>query len=331
MLKVGVVGLGMGRWHLQNYSKLKNVEIAALCDVDESRLKPAAEEFKVKRTYTDYRKMAQDKDLDAVSIAVPNFLHLPITLEFLEAGKDVLVEKPMARTAEEAEKMVRKAKETKRLLMVNMNHRWLPHFSALKKMAVEKKFGEIYYIRSRWLRNSTFSEEMKKTVWFANKEKSGGGTLLDLGVHILDLGLWVMDDFQPVSVSATVQRKFYREVDDFASALIRFKDDKVLQLETSWETHRGDEFAMTVLGTKAGAETLPSLRVYTKESGVPCETTFRLPESSAESSSISHFVECVTKKKSPEPAGASGEKGMLLVRILKAIYQSAETGKEVRL
>ena len=332
MLKVGVVGCGgMGVWHLKKYSELPNVKIVAVCEINEVLLKKAAEEYKVPRLFTDYRKMAKMEGLDAVSIVLPNFLHLPVTLEFLNAGKDVLCEKPMARTYAEAEKMVKKAKEKKRVLMVNMNHRWRPEFFTLKEFADAGQFGDIYYLKARWLRNHTFKEEQKKNVWFAQKDKSGGGTLIDIGVHMLDLGLWILKDFEPVSVSAVVYNKFHAEVDDLASALIRFRDGKTLSLETSWEAHLKDSWSISVLGVKAGAQAshVNPLKVFRKENGLPSETLYELPpEFPAEKSSVGNFITAVKTRKTLEP---SGEKGAHLVRILEAIYRSAKNGKEINL
>ena len=222
--------------------------------------------------------------------------------------------------------MVKKAKDKKRVLMVNMNHRWRPENSLLKELAESGRFGEIYYLHARWLRNKTFNEEQKKNLWFANKEKSGGGTLIDIGIHMLDLSLWIMDDFQPVSVSASVYNKFYAGVDDLASALIRFKNGKTLHLETSWEAHLKDDWSISLLGTRAGCHTSP-FTVFGKENGFPSETTYQLPaELPAEKSSVGNFITAVKTGKTLEP---SGEKGALLVRILEAIYLSAQKRREV--
>lgn len=210
--------------------------------------------------------------------------------------------------------------------MVNMNYRWGLEFSMLKNLVTKGAFGEIYYLKARYLRNSTFNEKIKKTSWFANKERAGGGALFDIGVHILDLGLWFLDDFEPVSVYASVYQKFHQEVDDFTSALIKFKDGKTLSLETCWEAHLKDRLSLSILGTKAGSETSP-LKTYEKHFGIPCETDYHLPsDTPAEKTSVGHFVSCVKERKKPEP---SGEMGVKVMRILEAIYRSSQTGREV--
>ncbi len=174
--------------------------------------------------------------------------------------------------------------------------------------------------------HKTFSEEQKKYLWFANKEKSGGGTLIDIGVHMLDLSLWIMDDFQPVSVTASVYNKFYSGVDDLASALIRFRNGSTLLLETSWEAHLKDDWSISLLGAKAGCHTSP-FTVFSKENGVPVETAYQLPaEFPTEKSSIGNFITAVRARKTMEP---SGQQGAHLVKILEALYLSAKKGKEV--
>jgi len=321
----------MGRWHLEHFSKLKDVKLVAACEVNETLLKKAGADFQIPHLFTDYHQMAEMEGLDAVSIVLPNYLHLPVTITFLESGKDVLVEKPMAMNAREAERMAQKARDKERILMVHMNHRWQPGFTTVKKLVEAGRFGEIYYLKARWHRNRTFDEDQKKRVWFTDKKKAGGGALLDIGVHILDLALWIMDDFEPISVSASVYNKFHSEVDDFASALIRLKGNRLVSLETSWEAHLKDEFSLTVLGTRAGASvsTTSPLLIWEKMDGLTTETICRLPSDlPAEKTSVGHFVSVLKTRKTPE---TSAEKGVKTMRILDAIYRSAALGKEVKL
>lgn len=226
MVKVGIIGLGMGVSHLEGYSRVPDVKIFALCDLNETLLKEQAKKFEVPHTFSNYHKMLEMEELDVVTIALPNFLHCPVTLDALEAGKHVLVEKPMAMNGLEAEKMVKKAREKKKVLAVAMNYRFSPEKVFLKKMIEKGELGEIYYVRAISLRRKTFSQEFcqsnDRRTWFIRKEKAGGGALIDMGPHLLDLAMWFCDDFEPVSVYGVTSHKMKNgDIDDLSSALIK--------------------------------------------------------------------------------------------------------------
>jgi len=270
MIKVGVIGLGMGQNHLHGYNKIPEVKIWAIADLEEERLKSFSQEYSVPHSFKDYRELLKLKELEVVSIALPNFLHCPVTIETLEAGKDVLVEKPMALNSEEAEKMVKVARKKKRILMVGMNYRYLPEMEVLKRFIEQGELGDIYYIKAVALRKRTFPKD--STSWFKNKQKSGGGGLVDMGPHMVDLSLWLADNFDVASVYGVTYNKFM-PVDDLASALVKLSNGVTINLEISWETFTRPQFFLSLFGTKGGAMTNPlkcnlsGNRIYKRNTG----------------------------------------------------------------
>jgi predicted dehydrogenase len=252
---VAVIGLGMGQGHLRNYSAIPEVQILAIADIDEDRLKTCTDTFNVPRPCTDYREVLAMPDINAVSICLPNFLHAPVTIEALQAGKHVLVEKPMAMSAQEAQAMLAEAARQGKTLAVSMNYRWdfNPDSHYLKQLITQGKLGEVYYIRSASLRRRTFLRGQKS--WFSQKQRSGGGALIDMGPHMIDLAMWFAGDFTPVQVSGVTRTALMvdTDVDDLASALIRLKGGATIALESTWESFTQPGLTVTVLGTRGGA------------------------------------------------------------------------------
>ena len=324
MIKAGVIGLGIGQSHLHGYSKTPGVKVWAIADLEEERLKRFSQEYSVPHSFKEYQELLKLKELDVVSVALPNFLHCPVTIEALEAGKHVLVEKPMALNSQEAEKMVKVARERKRILMVGMNYRYLPEIQILKKFIEQGELGDIYYIKAVALRRRSILSP-----WFEDKEKSGGGGLIDMGPHMLDLSMWIADDFNAVSVYGITYNKFM-PVDDLASALIKLSNGATINLEISWEAFTKSQIFLNLFGTKGGAMTNP-LKIYQNAGDTTVEITPEIEKGNFTSKihrEIAHFIRCVREKKEPS---SSGEKGLRVMRVLDAIYESARTGKEVRI
>jgi len=340
---VGVIGLGMGLNHARHYRRCPQAELIALCDLDEKRRRDAQVEFGPQvRVLPRLEELLALPDLEAVSIAVPNFLHAPLTLQALRAGKHVLCEKPLAMNAAEAAEMVRVARSLGRKLMVHFNVRFTPAVVAVKAAVDAGALGPIYYARSVWHRNRGIPG---LGGWFTSRDRSGGGALIDLGVHRLDLAMYLMGLPRPVSVSGVTYsqlgaRLAAREekpfdVDDLAAAFIRFDNGAALTLETSWASNtplREDQWTQ-FLGLEGGALIRNLHEGYEFEAllfrdvdGEVQQKTLPLP--SDPPSAQAHFVECIREDREPS---ATGEQGVTVMRILDAIYESARTGAEVRL
>ncbi len=331
---VGVVGLGMGRHHLREFAACPRAEILALCDIDQSRLRTAQEEFGAKHVFTDYRKMLQLPGLQAVSVVTPNRLHMPQTIAALQAGLHVMCEKPLAMNYAQAQRMVAEAKRRRRILMMHYNGRFCPESFFLKRYVEEGRLGRIYFAKAAYIRRRGIP---RLGSWFTQKAQSGGGALIDIGVHALDLALWLMGYPKPVEVVGGVYAKFGPalasktqpfDVDDLSCGLIRFADGATLFLEASWHSNIArDAFSVHLLGTKAGAERNGGVHIYGEEAGAtvdwtPQRYTERVP------SAQEHFVDCILSGRKPI---APGEEGMQTVRILEAIYKSAARGRAVHL
>ena len=350
MIKVGVIGTGgISGVHLGGYSRNPNVEIYALCDINEKNLAKRAEEYKVSRTFTDYREMLALKELDAVSVCAWNSAHAECAIAALRAGKHVLCEKPMALNTAQAQEMEKAAKENGKLLMIGFVRRFGNDCAVLKDFIDSGSFGEIYYAKAQYLRRKGCPGG-----WFGDKSRSGGGPLIDLGVHVIDLCRYLMGGPQPVSVygatfnklgdrrhikdargysSTVVSKDDIFDVEDMATALIRFDNGAVLSVEASFSLNiEKDVGNIELFGTKAGCKLDPELTIFTDMNDYLANV--KLAQSTALSfdglfdNEINHFVECIETGK---PCRNPAQDGVTLMKILDGIYESARTGHEVLL
>ena len=350
-LKVAVIGNGgISGVHLRGYSLNPDVEIYALCDINEERLNRRGDEYHVDpaRRFTDVNEMlAACPEIEAVSVCTWNAAHAQCAIAALNAGKHVLCEKPMAMTVEEAEAMQAAAEKNNRLLMIGFVRRFGNDCAIMKDFIDNGYFGDIYYAKATYLRRKGCPGG-----WFGDKARSGGGPLIDLGVHIIDLCRYLMGNPKPVSVygatfnklgnrsniksqagyvSQTKENADIFNVEDLATAMIRFDNGSVLQIEASFSLNiEKDEGVLQFFGTKAGAKLDPELTIYSEMNDYM--TNVKLANSTALSfdglfeNEINHFVECVRTGK---PCRNPAQDGVTLMKILTGIYKSAETGHEV--
>ncbi len=342
-IRVGVVGLGMGRHHAKVYAASPLARLVAICDVDEKRLAEYQALYPQARAYTSYEELFASGQVDAVSVALPNYLHDTVAIAALEAGVHVLCEKPMAVSAPRAQAMLDAARAAGKKLMIHFNYRYQPASQYLKRYVDEGHLGELYYARTRWLRARGVP---KPGGWFGIKELSGGGPVIDLGVHRLDLALWLMGYPKAISVSASafdlVGRRFAQEmgvrydVEDLATALIRLDNGVTLQMEASWVggTDLREDMLTAIYGVNGAAihrnmnegydfEALALqesdgtlVQISPKRYGAPCP------------SAVDDFLRCIDDGCELE---AKPEHGLELMRIIDAIYLSSAQGREVRL
>lgn len=347
-LKVGIIGIGsISETHIAAYLKNDNVELYAFCDLDEKRLSYMAEKYKILHTYTDMNEMLSLKELDAVSVCTWNSAHAACTIAALNAGKHVLCEKPMSISEEDAKTMKEAAERNNKLLMIGFVRRFGNDCKILKEFIDMDYLGEIYYAKATYLRRKG-----NPGGWFGDKSRSGGGPLIDLGVHVIDLVRYSIGNPKPISVyGATFHKladrknirgkKFYQsasasehdicDVEDLATAMIRFDNGAVLSIEASFSLNiKNDEGKIELFGTKGGAKLNPELEIYNELndylSNITLDAETALSFDGLFENEINHFVSCLTD-------GATcispAEDGIDIMRILDAIYESAKTGHEV--
>lgn len=326
--RIAVIGLGgiAQLVHLPILSKLPNVTIAAVSDKNKSRLKGVSEKYNIKNTYLDYNEMLLKEEIEGVIIATPTDTHADIAVDCLKAKKDVLVEKPIARNLEEAKLIQAAAKKNKKQVMVGMNLRYRPDAMLMRSLVNSGELGDIFYIRCGWLRKQSSDQK-----WFLNKSLSGGGVIIDLGILVLDLGLWIMKDSKLKSVSVQKFNHTTKDVEDSAMGLIRFNDDRIITFEVSWGLHsEWDKFHLAAFGTKGTAHLNP-LRAYKRlESGhvdytLPTTNTTNLYRKSFENE-LKHFVAAVRDN---SPMVSTCDDAVFLMELVQAIYSSAELKKEI--
>lgn len=333
-VRLGVIGLGIGSLHTRNLKNAPDVEVAAICDINEERLQKVSAECGISKTFTDYKEMLKQDWIDGVIVATPNYLHAPLTIDCLEAGKHVMCEKPISVCAADAEKMVEAAKRTGNTLMMGFNNRFRGDSQLLKKFVEAGELGEIYYAKTGWVRRKGIPTGTGS--WFTTKAKAGGGPLIDLGVHVLDLTLWLMGNPRPISVMGSAYAKFGPraaeerggtfDVEDLATGLIKLDNGATLFLEASWASHVGKEQIYTsLMGTEGGAD-LDPLRIYKDLHGVSTDLSPQFRQANGHEMEVRHFVECLREGKEPI---STGQHGLDIMRILDAIYLSMETGRGV--
>ncbi len=334
VINTGVIGLGMGRGHARGFDACPDARVAVLCDSDEQRLAEESEKYPDALTCSDYRQMLEMEDLDAVAVALPNYLHAPVTLDLLRAGKHVLCEKPMAMNAGEAETMKAEAEARNRILMLHFNMRFMSTAATLRPLVDAGEFGKIYHITTTYTRRNGYPHPGS---WFGQRARSGGGPLIDLGVHRLDLALWLMDYPPPASVlgcnydllAKEKMADFDFDCEDFSAALIRFADGSSMYLASSWDGHQAQdsEITMNIYGARASAfERDGELTLCADDAGEP--SVRRLGAEEPQETPQQHFIRTIRNGAEPGPSAAHG---VTVMRLLDAIYESARTGKEVRL
>lgn len=346
VVRVGIVGLGWpGMRHLEAYLKHPEVEIAAVCDANAELRTSVQREYAIERGFGDLDSMLALDDLEAVSICTPNYLHEPMVCAALAAGKHVLCEKPLAATLEQGERIAAAARASDRVCMIGFSRRYREDSIAVKSLIERGELGHIYHARTGWIRRR-WNPSVRG--WFLSKAHSGGGPLIDLGVHMLDLALWFMGNPRAVAVSGAISHHFSErlgrgtpvDVEDMATAYVRLENGATIVLETCWFAFAGvgDHVFCQIFGTNGGAKLelgttnhVPPVEVYLDHGDVPVVTTPILGPNDFAVSFQNETREFIAAIQEERPPASTVEHGLEILRILDAIYRSAESGSEVRL
>ena len=347
--RVGIIGIGgiFKGAHIGEYLEDDRLEVVALCDIIEERATEIRDKyFPNAAVYTDFRELLKDESIDSVDICTPNYLHSIIAVAAFEAGKHVFCEKPDAVNVEEVLKMNRAAEKAGKTLMIMRNNRFSEGSQYAKKFIESGAMGEIYCGRCGWQRRRGIPG---KGGWFTTKAQSGGGPLIDLGVHMIDLAIWLMGNPKPVTVTGSTYCKFADsdtsdsvnsdfgdkvsdgtfDVEDLAMGTIRFDNGAQLQIEFSWASNIKHENRFVELrGTKAGLSWHDGdVEIFTEMHGEGCDIhPASLHPNKEHVKNLINFYDVVIDGKEPV---FKPQQGIDMIKILCAIYKSAETGREV--
>lgn len=337
ILNVGVIGVGhIGRSHLQQYTKNSRVKIVAIADINKEVLAEVKKEFGVPQSFTDYRRLLRLKRLHAVSICTPPFAHAENTLAAAKSGKHVLCEKPMAMNATEAFQMVAACRKARVLLGIASGRARLHNeVRAAKKIVDSGALGRIYYgrVSTYRRRGRPGMDILVNSKWFLDSRKAGGGALADIGCYDIDVMLYLLNSPQPKTVSAFTHRGLPHDlprgvrfdVEEHASALVRFQNGLVVIFETTWAANMGNGDGFRLFGTRGGLQSGP-LRLFSEQGGVQLDCSAQVGPGGGWDGVVNDFVEACLEHRAPITPGEDGLKGM---QIIEGAYRSAAMGKEV--
>lgn len=347
-IRIGVIGAGtiaeVG--HLPYYQKHPNVELSAIVDMNFPRAQSIAQKFGIPNAYQTAEELFESEQIDAVSICTSNNSHIPLARLAFENGADVLIEKPIGIDYTDANQLAKEASNKKRICMVGMTHRFRNDANAMKRFIDNGDVGDIYYAKARILRRRG-----TPSGWFTDKSISGGGPLMDIGVHVLDLAWWILGKPEPRSATGHLVKGIGRystemlsrwnsaqslnkentifDVEDFGTALLRFNNGVVLHLEVSWAINGAQDegLKVDVFGTKGGIS-LDPLCFYTEKNNIFLESKLAIEKNNSMEAEIDHFVECVLTRKPPIIPAEDGAK---ILGVLEGINLSSELKREVHL
>ncbi|MCX8131810.1 MAG: Gfo/Idh/MocA family oxidoreductase [Clostridia bacterium] len=343
-IRYGCVGAGgIAEYkHLNGYSKIDCVEISAICDNNTEAAKRLAEKYNIPNVFSDYKEMLHKTELDFISVCTPNFLHEPVTVEALKKGVHVHCEKPVALNSQEVQEMIKIKNLSGKKLMVALNNRFTNESYFVKKYIEEGYLGEIYHAKCGWRRKRGIPG---KGGWFTNKELSGGGPLIDLGVHFLDLVMYFMGYPEASTVTGVTYSKFAEnnsrnswnygknntgiyDVEDFAAGFIRLKNEATIDFEFNWASNIEKEYNYyELLGTKGGISFADGKLKLFSEVLDTCVSI--CPDTNYPSMAVNefeHFIDCIRSDNEPV---STPEESLMLMKIIDGIYSSAEIKREI--
>jgi predicted dehydrogenase len=341
IVRIGIVGMGIGRHNAMGFARSARSKVVALCDLLEERMQDVAKDLpEPVRFFTSHEEMCRDPEIDAIFVGTPNQYHVPVALEAVRNGKHVMVTKPLSDSVAAARSLVEAAEAAGVVNMMSLSTRFDPRTQQVGKYVQQGTFGEIYYGRARSVRRSGIPS------WSAGFIQQGGGAFRDMGVHVLDSAWWLMGMPRPVSVTGVGGAKFgprglgYWDfkpqpelgpkyaADDYAGGVIRFEGGAGLQVESFWASHQPDDLQIELFGTEAGAKVFPPT-LYRTVADLPQDTPLPLPLSPMVWQLMAdHFNECVLDG---VPCAAPLRHGLIVQEMMEALLESAEQGREITL
>lgn len=328
--KIAVIGLGTVAQlvHLPIITKLKDVDITAVAETNKNRLNTVSEKFSIKQKYPDHKSLLEKAEFDAAIIATPTSTHKDIALDFLKAGKNLLIEKPISTTLQDAKTIDAYAEKTNCKVVVGMNLRFRPDAMLMRSLVNSGELGEISYINCSWIRKQSSDQK-----WFVKQNYSGGGVMFDLGINLFDLSLWLLNFPKIQSVSVKKFNYNTDNVEDSAVGMIKIKDGAVINFDVSWSLHsESDGFNLAVYGSD-GTATLNPLKAFRRISSnkidlAPNTKSMKNLFKKSYENELKHFVGSI---KGNYPIISSSSDAVKRMELMQALYKSAELNKEIEL
>lgn len=343
-LRLAFIGTGgIAGLQLKTLAEFPDVEIVGLCDIIPDRMYRYLDVAKCGKNvcFKNYNDMLRKIKPEAVSVCTPNGVHAPAAIAASKAGAHVITEKPMAMNPGECQAMIDAAAKSKKKLVIGFQYRYHPNTQLIRQAVDAGKFGPIMFARVQALRRRGIPN------WgvFGRKDLQGGGPMIDIGVHILDMSLFIMGMPKPVAASGSCytyignkpsdtscmwpnwDHKTYT-VEDLATGFVRFKGGMSLSIEASFAAHiEKDVFATTIMGTKGGVYVGDDgVRVFTDQDGKMVNMSpAYLPNVDSFFTKMQTWIEAIRGAKNPSP----GEDGLTIQKILDGIYESARKGREM--
>ncbi len=362
-VRVALAGAGFiaTRGHLPVLKRFSEAQLVALVELNPERARAVAAQFSIPAVYSDYAAMLREQQPDLVILCTPNAFHAPMSIAALEAGSNVLCEKPMALTVADASAMVHAARATGRVLAIGLHNRFRPEMDFLKQHIEAGGLGNIYYAKASMLRRRGIPGFGS---WFTNHDLAGGGALMDIGVHMVDLALWLMGNPRPISVTGMTYSEFGPrrrglgtwgvdaptananlpadarcDVDDLAAGMVKFENGATLMLDVSWAGYSSGEERLQLLGTEGGAEvhrpdrteaTQTPLKLFSDLGSRPVESYPVMPHASqVESAHYYQMQNVLSAIRLGTPLRVQPAQAADVTAILCALQESAQVGHSV--
>ena len=350
-LKVGIIGTGIiGKGHISGYQSMSNdVDIVAIADINEAEAQHVAQENGISHVFSDYHDLLRIDEIDSVDVCLPNFLHAPVTIDALEAGKHVYCEKPMAKTGTEAQAMYDTAQRTGKKLSVQMGTVFSRESRTAKRLIEEGALGRVYYVKtSHYRRRGRVYVDGYATPHFVQKEKSGGGTLVDMAVYHLARMIYLLDNpeletvtastFQELDMDEKRRQESGYDVEELGTGFVRFKGNIAMFVEEAWAAHIDDGEGDRIMGSRGGIKLEP-FTFYTDMYGMDADTSFDIDAYERRMQSLGYVIEGYEGSQKHFVWGVlnriemidTGAIGLTVARITEAMYQSSEERKEIDL
>ena len=330
--RIGIVGLGTVAQtiHLPILTRFPDVEVVAVCDADRAKAQFVADKFKIRRYYNNFEKMlAIEQDLDGIDVCTPTMWHKEMAIAALEEKNNVLVEKPLARTAREAEEIAEAAKKSHQSIMVGMNNRFRPDSMILKSFIEDKALGKLFYTKAGW-----FKKLNSESAWLTQKTQSGGGVVLDLGIVMFDLAYWMMGYPEVREVSATNYYHHTKDVEDSSIISIKMKNGATLTIEASWSFEStSDFFYCDCFGTEGSGSLNPFRIIKRMHDNLVnvAPASIETPQSLYRKSYENELKHWIGALRGLHPIISSVDESVHRMKIVDLIYKSAKRGKAMAL